>query len=154
MCVSMWCAYIPACMCVCSSVWEHTCLQVGTHISERVPGGHRMVLDAFFDCFLLHLWKRGLQLNPEPIDRDTPASPPLVSPIFTRYPSSGIICRLSLLSGFLVSAGDPNTSRHACSTSAVSPKPWHQPLVVLYPHYHDCVHKGASPSVKVQVLCR
>lgn len=44
-------------MCVCSSVWEHTCLQVDTHICERVPGGHRMVLDAFFDCFLLHLWK-------------------------------------------------------------------------------------------------
>lgn len=59
------------------------CLQVDMHICKHVPGGHRVVLDAFFDCFLLHLWKQGLQLNPEPIDSDTPASPPLVSPIFT-----------------------------------------------------------------------
>lgn len=85
------------------------------------------MLDAFFDCFLLHLWKQGLQLNPEPIDSDTPASPPLVSPVFTPYLSSEIIFRLSLLSGFLVSAGDPNTGPHACSASAVPTKPWHQP---------------------------
>lgn len=46
-------------VCVCPSVQGHTCLQVHTHTSEHVPGGLRMLLDAFFDCFLLHLLKQG-----------------------------------------------------------------------------------------------
>lgn len=83
------------------------------HSCGHLPGGHWIMMDDFFDCFLLYLLNQGLQLNPEPTDANTSASQPLASPIFTLYPSSGIIGGVPNLSGFLVSTGDPNSGPHA-----------------------------------------